>query len=141
MSRIRSSNTTPEIYIRSTLHRAGFRFRINCGGIFGNPDIYFSKKKVAVFVHGCYWHRHSGCKCAYVPKSNVDFWIAKFEANIKRDRIVLDTLRTQGIRVLIIWECAVKQMQKSPDKINEFLVKVRMFFSHEEIGCLEIDWR
>jgi DNA mismatch endonuclease (patch repair protein) len=107
MAKIKNANTKPEMHIRSLLHRQGFRFRVNYKGLPGKPDIYFSGKKVAVFIHGCYWHRHEGCKYAYTPKTNVEFWTAKLERNREHDREVIEQLNELGIRVLTIWECAI----------------------------------
>ena len=86
MSRIRSKDTIPEVRVRSFLHRAGFRFRLHVKDLPGSPDIVLPKHRTAIFVHGCFWHRHSGCKYACTPKSRVDFWNKKFQQNIDRDR-------------------------------------------------------
>ena len=100
------------MFIRSLLHKQGLRYRVNYKVLPGKPDLYFTKKKVAMFIHGCYWHRHPGCKYAYTPKSNLEFWIPKLEGNRKHDEEVIKKLHFEGIRVLIIWECTVKQMKK-----------------------------
>ena len=97
MAKIRSKKTKPEMYIRSLLHRNGLRFRANYSVVAGKPDLFFSKKKIAVFVHGCYWHRHQGCQYAYSPKSNVDFWVKKLEGNRIHDEIVYKKLKEMGI--------------------------------------------
>ena len=85
--------------------------------MFGHPDIYLPKYKVAIFVHGCYWHRHGGCQYAYMPKSRVEFWQKKFDDNVRRDQLVQNTLESQGIRYIGVWECTIKKMQK--DKVTE----------------------
>lgn len=113
MSSIKSKDTKPEIYLRKLLYHNGFRYRKNYSSLFGHPDIYLSKYKVAIFVHGCYWHRHEGCQYAYMPKSRVDFWQKKFDDNVRRDKLVKETLESQGIRCLVVWECAIKRMQKN----------------------------
>lgn len=113
MARIRSKDMKPEIYIRKKLFERGYRYRKNPANVFGHPDMWLSKYKTAVFVHGCYWHRHNSCKYAYVPKSRVDSWTTKFENNIKRDEVVRWNLAIRGIRVLTIWECTVKKMMMS----------------------------
>ena len=115
MSKIRSKDTKPEVYMRSLLQKSGLRFRKNYAELPGTPDIWFSKQRVAVFIHGCYWHLHEGCKSARVPKSNVEFWTQKFERNRTRDAKVEDELRDMGIRPLVIWECTVKRMMRDED--------------------------
>ncbi len=112
MSRIKSKNTQPELYIRSLLYKQGLRFRINYKEIKGKPDIYFPKYKTALFVHGCYWHQHKDCKFAYTPKTNIEFWTNKLEGNHRHDKNVYTTLNSQDIRILIIWECTIRKMRK-----------------------------
>jgi len=138
MSKIRSKNTKPEFFIRSELHKQGLRFYVNSKLIEGHPDVYFPKKRVAVFVNGCYWHRHKNCKFAYYPKSNTAFWLAKFETNKKRDMIVIEKLRCSGVRVLIIWECIVKSMMKDDTVCKNYLAKISDFISSDKI-FLEIE--
>jgi DNA mismatch endonuclease (patch repair protein) len=138
MAKIRSTNTKPEVFIRSILHKQNYRFRVNYKEIEGSPDLYFTKKKITVFIHGCYWHRHKGCRYAYTPKSNVEFWEAKFEANIKRDKIVIDTLTNQGIRVLIIWECTIKNMQRDEELFNKNLSMINDFLRLDSPSYMEI---
>ena len=113
MSKIKNCNTKPEIYLRSLLHQKGLRFRINYKDLPGKPDIYFSKRKVAIFVHGCYWHRHEGCKYAYMPKTNVEFWTTKLEKNKEHDREVVEQLNKLNVRVLTVWECTIEKMMKN----------------------------
>lgn len=115
MSAIKSRDTKPEIYLRKLLFNRGLRYRKNFSGVFGHPDIYLPKYKAAVFVHGCYWHRHSGCPYAYTPKSRIDFWQKKFDDNVLRDQIVRETLDKDGIRYIVVWECTIKKMQKNKD--------------------------
>jgi len=112
MAKIKSTRTAPEMFVRSRFHARGLRYRANFEGIPGKPDLYFSKKKVAVFVHGCYWHRHPGCKYAYTPGSRPEFWLPKLEGNRRHDLKVREELRERGIRVLIVWECTVRRMMK-----------------------------
>lgn len=107
MSKIRSKDTKPEIEVRKLLHSMGYRFRVNKKELPGKPDIWLRKYNTAIFVHGCFWHRHEGCKYAYTPKSNVNFWTNKFKNNIQRDKVNIEQLEALGIRVLIIWECEV----------------------------------
>jgi len=112
MSRIRSTNTSPEKKVRSMLHSMGFRFRLHAKYLPGKPDIVMPRYKTVVMVHGCYWHRHQGCKFAYTPKSRVDFWHSKFDDNVRRDRRVRRKLRRLGWRVVVIWECQTLNREK-----------------------------
>lgn len=106
MSRIRSGDTRPEQLVRSMLHRAGFRFRRNTGRVmFGKPDIVLPKYRTVILVHGCFWHRHSQCGLAYMPKTNVNFWSNKFMANVNRDAEVRRRLSQDGWKVIVVWEC------------------------------------
>lgn len=117
MSAIRSRDTKPELYLRKLLFAEGLRYRKNVQKLPGCPDMYFARYRTAVFVHGCFWHRHSGCKYAYTPKSRVEFWQKKFDDNVRRDQLVQNTLESQGIRYIVVWECTIKKMQK--DKVTE----------------------
>lgn len=105
MSRIRGRDTIPELIVRRMAHRLGFRFRLHRKDLPGRPDIVFPRFRAAVFVHGCFWHRHDGCRYAYTPKSRVEFWMEKFKKNIAHDRRSEKALRNLGWRVLVIWEC------------------------------------
>ncbi len=108
MSRIRGRDTKPELILRSALHRLGYRFRLSDKNLPGRPDIVLPKYKTAVFVHGCFWHRHKGCKYAYTPKSKVEFWQHKFEENMARDeRNIRDIISNSWIPV-VVWECQIK---------------------------------
>lgn len=109
MSRIRSENTKPERLVRSLLHRMGYRFRLHRKDLPGRPDIVLPGRRAVVLVHGCYWHRHPGCRFAYTPKSNLDFWKAKFAENVKRDQRQYDALCNLGWRVITVWECEAKK--------------------------------
>jgi len=107
MSRVRSKNTKPELIVRSLLHRMGFRFRVNRSDLPGKPDIVLSKYKTVVFVHGCFWHRHKGCKRATAPSTRREFWEKKFTANVERDKRNCHELQAQGWKVVVLWECEV----------------------------------
>ena len=138
MAKIRSKNTKPELFIRSALFRKNHRFRVNYKTITGHPDIYFTKLRVAVFIHGCYWHRHKGCKYAYTPKTNTDFWLAKFETNQTRDEFVFSQLFQSNVRILIIWECTVKKMQRDILFCDETIAKIENFIITGNTKLLEI---
>ncbi len=105
MSRIRGKDTKPEMRVRSLIHRMGFRFRLHRKDLPGKPDIVLPAYETVVFVHGCFWHRHPGCRFAYTPKSRVDFWQTKFRRNVERHREVTAELEELGWRVVVIWEC------------------------------------
>lgn len=120
MSRIKSKNTTPERIVRSFLHRNGFRFRLHVKDLPGKPDIVLPKYKTVIEVRGCFWHRHEGCKYAYMPKTKIDFWQKKFEENTKRDIANEQTLLAAGYQVLIIWECEI-----SDDFLPQVVMKIK----------------
>lgn len=126
MSDIRSKNTKPEILIRSALHAQGFRFRIQRKDLPGKPDIVLPKYKTIIFVHGCFWHRHPGCKYAYTPKSNVEFWKNKLEGNLVRDLRTKKTLEEMGWRVLIVWECEVKTLTENVSLLRKMITEAKM---------------
>lgn len=107
MAGIRGHDTKPEIAVRKFLHGAGFRFRLSPSNLIGKPDIVLPKYKAVVFVHGCYWHRHSGCIYATTPKTNVKFWINKFDSNVERDKTVISHLKKDGWKVIVIWGCHI----------------------------------
>jgi DNA mismatch endonuclease (patch repair protein) len=117
MSRIRSRDTGPELLVRSALHRAGYRFRLHSKVLPGRPDIVLPKYHTVVFVHGCFWHRHKGCRFAYTPKSRVAFWNEKFRSNIERDRRNSKALRKLGWRVLTVWECQATSPERLLSKL------------------------
>jgi DNA mismatch endonuclease (patch repair protein) len=108
MSGIRNANTTPERCVRTFLHHAGLRFRLHVRNLPGTPDIVLPKYRTVVFVHGCFWHRHTDCQYAYTPKSRLDFWQRKFASNVERDSRNASRLRDSGWRVLTIWECQLR---------------------------------
>ena len=109
MSRIRSRDTAPERMVRSLLHKLGYRFRLHRQGLPGKPDIVLPGRRTVVMVHGCYWHRHPGCRLTYTPKSNQEFWEAKFRENVNRDERQRNELRDMNWQVITVWECETKQ--------------------------------
>lgn len=111
MSRIKSKDTVPEIALRKAMHALGFRFRLNGRNLPGKPDIVLPKFRTAVFVHGCFWHRHSNCKIATTPKSNTAFWVEKFDRNVRRDARVIEELELLGWRVITVWECELSSQK------------------------------
>ena len=132
MAAIHSKNTKPEIYLRKLLFARGYRYGVNSKSVPGHPDIYMKKYNTAVFVHGCFWHRHEGCKYAYMPKSRVEFWLKKFEANVKRDELVRKELESKKIKVLIVWECTIKRMKKDKKTEEEVISLIEKFLLSSE---------
>lgn len=118
MSGIRSSNTRPEVLTRSALHKLGYRFRLNSKVGKIKPDIVLTWRKIAIFVHGCYWHQHQGCKMAYSDRNYSQKWKNKFEDNRLRDERVLKTLKEEGWRVAVVWECATREEKVFLDAIH-----------------------
>ena len=133
MSKIRSKDTKPEVWLRKQLFQRGYRYRKNVRYIFGCPDIWLSRYHTAVFVHGCFWHRHLGCKYAYMPKSRTEFWEKKFAANRERDQNVKKELETARIKVLIVWECTIKRMVKSQTLMNEYMNAIEAFLASNDM--------
>jgi len=113
MSHIRSKDTKPEMLVRRHLHSLGFRYRLHDSKLPGHPDIVLTKWHTVIFVNGCFWHRHEGCKLASTPKSNTAFWQAKFARNVSRDAREQAALAQAGWRVIVLWECEVKQRMES----------------------------
>ena len=132
MAAIRSKNTKPEVYFRKLLFAKGYRYSLNSKTVPGHPDIYLRKYNTAIFVHGCFWHRHEGCKYASVPKTRAEFWDKKFEANKHRDTIVMDELYHKGIKCLVIWECTIKKMKKEEETRKRYIYKVIDFLYSEK---------
>ena len=121
MAKIKSKNTGPERIVRSLLHRAGRRFRIHVRALPGTPDIVLPGSRVVVFIHGCFWHRHAGCKGASTPKTHKKFWTEKFARNIANDRKHRRRLRRLGWRVVTIWECQFRHPEKALARIEKVL--------------------
>lgn len=121
MSKIKGRNTRPEIVVRKMLHRLGFRFRLHRHDLPGSPDITLPRWKVVIFVHGCFWHRHVGCRYATTPSNNAEFWQKKFECNIARDRLAEQQLESMGWRVLVVWECELRSATVLENLIHRFI--------------------
>lgn len=133
MSQIRSKDTKPEVWIRKQLFAEGYRYRKNTGRIPGHPDIWLRKYNTAIFVHGCFWHRHEVCKYASIPKTHMEFWIEKFRKNVERDNRIMEELKALGVKELIVWECTVKQMMKSRDATEKVLNEIEGFLGSNEL--------
>lgn len=119
MSGIRGSNTAPEMKVRKLLHRNGFRYRLHQQNLPGKPDIVLSRYRACIFVHGCFWHRHPGCKLSAFPKTREGFWFLKFEQTVKRDLKTRNELLQLGWRVIEIWECGTRLPEISMEWLLE----------------------
>jgi DNA mismatch endonuclease (patch repair protein) len=108
MGNIRGRNTKPELLVRSALHRLGFRFRLNDGSLPGTPDIVRPRYRAVIFVHGCFWHRHAGCRLTAMPQTRPEFWQAKFAGTVARDQAAELALLSAGWRLAIVWECETR---------------------------------
>lgn len=133
MRAIKSQNTSPEIFIRKLLFSHGYRYRLNNKKIPGSPDIFLRKYNTAIFVHGCFWHRHKDCTLASTPATNYEKWQKKFQANIKRDNDTAERLRRAGIKRLVIWECTVRKIKRDKNLRNIFLEHVKLFFQDKTL--------
>lgn len=113
MKGIRSKDTQPEMIVRKYLHAQGFRYRLHARNLPGSPDLVLPKYRVAILVHGCFWHRHAGCKYATTPANNAERWKLKFDANVERDARKENLLRAAGWKVLVVWEC---ELRRAPEE-------------------------
>jgi DNA mismatch endonuclease (patch repair protein) len=119
MSRIKGKNTKPEILVRSVCHELGLRYRLHRRDLPGKPDLVFPKHRLCIFVHGCFWHRHLGCKYAYTPKSRQDFWLPKLARNVERDLDAQRALIASDWKVMIIWECHTRNRELLRNEIEK----------------------
>lgn len=121
MSKVRCKNTAPELAVRSIVHRLGHRYRLHSRGLPGQPDLTFVKRRKIIFVHGCFWHRHENCKLARMPKSRLEFWGPKLEANRHRDVKTQESLKAAGWDVLVVWECELSDQAALTQMIKSYL--------------------
>lgn len=121
MSRVRGRDTKPEMRVRRLVHEMGFRYRLHRRDLPGTPDMTFPGKRKVIFVHGCFWHRHKGCKLARMPKSRLDFWGPKLEGNRRRDLENQRKLRERGWEPMVIWECELRDKAALAERIGKFL--------------------
>lgn len=136
MAGIKGKNTKPELALRRTLHARGFRYRLHSKNVRGRPDLVLPKYRAVVFVHGCFWHRHEGCRYASTPATRAAFWQAKFDANTARDGAVRNALLAADWRVATIWECALRKLEQvtfATDRLSAWL--------HTEVDTLELGER
>ena len=122
MSSVRSRNTAPEMIVRRYLHGQGFRYRLHVRNLPGSPDLVLPKHRTVIFVHGCFWHRHRGCRYSTMPASNAERWREKFAANVQRDALKETQLRSAGWKVIVVWECELK---RSPEgRLKELVAEI-----------------
>lgn len=121
ISRVRREGTAPELTVRSVIHQMRLRFRVDCIDLPGRPDIILPRWRAAIFVHGCFWHRHKNCRRASVPATRTAYWMAKFARNVKRDTAARRHLKARGWKVLTLWECEIKNKDALRSRIHAFL--------------------
>ena len=121
MSRVKGRDTKPELLVRSIVHRLGYRFRLHEKKLPGRPDIVLPRHRKAIFVHGCFWHGHQGCRRAARPATNHEFWDKKLDGNIARDAANLEALREAGWKVLVVWQCGMKDREDIEKMLADFL--------------------
>lgn len=138
MAGIQGKDTKPELALRRALHARGFRYRLHARNVVGQPDLVLPKHRAVIFVHGCYWHRHEGCRYSTTPATRPEFWKAKFDANVRRDKQVQEELLQAGWRVATIWECALRK-QLQIDTVGELVATwLREGLKAIELGEREI---
>ena len=134
MRLVHSKNTTPEMKVRSLLHCLGFRFRLHRKDLPGNPDIVLPKHSAVVFVHGCFWHRHTGCSQASTPAIRQDYWLPKFKRTVERDRQSQKELSQLGWNVLVVWECELRDKDRLAERLkNAIAAPQSLYFQHSPI--------
>lgn len=121
MASVKGKDTKPEMRVRKLAHALGYRYRLHRKDLPGTPDLVFPARAKVVFVHGCFWHRHRGCRKTTTPGTRQEFWLKKFEANIQRDEIAITQLNSQGWKVLIVWECETNNIPELAEKLANFL--------------------
>ena len=121
MASVRSRDTKPELVVRRLLHCLGYRYRLHRRDLPGTPDVCFPARKKAIFVHGCFWHRHEGCIRTTTPKTRTSFWEAKFDRNVVRDRAILTSLGGLGWKVMVVWECETTNVETLESRLVGFL--------------------
>ena len=136
MSKIRSKNTRPEERVRKWLFKKGFRYRKNVTALPGKPDVVLARYKAVVFVHGCFWHGHDGCKYYRVPKTRAEWWLAKINHNRKRDEEVQAILRACGWKVFVLWECELRRAAEVDVRLEKLAMALR---GQQKQDVLELD--
>lgn len=139
MSAIKGRDTKPELYFRKEMFRLGFRYRICPSGVVGHPDVWLPKYRTAIFINGCFWHAHEGCRYFKIPESNREFWEDKFRKNRDRDRRITDNLLDSGKRVIVLWECVIRKMRSDSVVHDDVLRHVEEFLV-SSARFMEIEW-
>lgn len=121
MSNIKAKDTNPEMVVRRLIHAMGYRYRLHIKDLPGKPDLVFRPRRKVIFIHGCFWHQHEGCKVSHIPKSNLSYWLPKLEKTKKRDKTHIQQLNDKGWGVFVIWECQLKNIEIVKKKIRGFL--------------------
>ena len=121
MRRVKGTDTTPELIVRRLVHRMGFRYRLHRKDLPGSPDLAFPGRKKAIFVHGCFWHGHSGCKRARIPQTNREYWERKISRNSERDKESARLLKKMGWKTLVVWECRTRDLEALGKRLARFL--------------------
>ncbi|MBQ6654336.1 MAG: DNA mismatch endonuclease Vsr [Erysipelotrichaceae bacterium] len=132
MAAIRSKDTKPEVYLRKLLFSNGYRYRKYSKSIYGHPDLWLKKYNTAVFVNGCFWHRHKGCKYSYMPKSREDYWEKKFESNMARDEKTKEMLAKDQHKCLVVWECTINNAKRYKEEEGLLLERIIRFLNSDE---------
>ena len=121
MSRIGSKNTQPELVVRRLVFALGYRYRLHVKGLPGSPDLVFWGRRKVIFVNGCFWHGHPDCRFGRLPKTRIEFWQVKIDRNRQRDRVNIASLEADGWRVLTVWQCELKFIERLANRLNEFI--------------------
>ena len=121
MRALRSTGMKPEMVVRQLVHGLGYRYRLHRHGLPGRPDLVFTPRRKIIFVHGCFWHQHSGCKLAHAPRTNLNYWSPKLSRNVARDSAHLSTLKKDGWKVLVVWECQTRNTAQLSGRLKRFL--------------------
>lgn len=122
MRSVRQKDTAPEMAVRRIVHSLGARYTLHSKKLPGHPDLVFPRRRLCIFVHGCFWHRHLGCRLASTPKSNVEFWREKFARNVERDARKENELKAAGWRVEIVWQCETNDLEKLKERLRTLLL-------------------
>lgn len=120
MRAVRGKDTAPEILVRKAVHKLGLRFRLHVASMPGRPDLVLPKWRTAIFVNGCFWHRHPGCKKASIPKANAEFWRRKFANNVQRDQANYQRLAELGWKVVVLWECEFRTIEDAQELLRTY---------------------